>query len=112
MPFGDITAQTKVFKPRSPGVYSLSTVSFDMPSDEFRLKGATRGNTRSCSVSRVIQKDVTVGADIQRLGMSVSLQIQIPSNAAFTATMVDSAATDISEFLTSDTVSRLLQGEV
>jgi len=112
MPFGDITAQTKVYKPRSPGIYSLSTVSFDQPGDEFRLKGATRGNTRSCSVTRIVQKDITVGSDIQRLGMSVSLQIQIPSNAAFTATMVDSAAADISEFLSSDTISRLLQGEV
>lgn len=112
MPYGNITAQTKVYQPRSPGIYSLTGVSFDQPSDEFRLKGATKGATRTASVTRVVQKDVTVGSDVSRLGMSVSLQIQIPSNAAFTSSMVDSAAVDISEFLTPETVSRLLQGEV
>lgn len=112
MPFGNITAQTKVYEPRSPGIYSLAGLSFEQPGDEFRLKGATRGDIRTCSVTRVIQKDVTLGAELKRLGLVVSLQIQIPSVPSFTSAMADSAATDISEFITSGNVSRLLQGEI
>lgn len=113
MPFGSITAQTKVYEPRSPGVYSLQGVTFDQPADEFRLRGSTKGGSnRTATITRVVQKDVVVGSDTQRLGMTVSLQIQTPSNPAFTAAMADSAAQDISEFLTAQTVSRLLQGEI
>lgn len=112
MPFGSITAQTKVYEPRSPGIYSLAGLSFEQPGDEFRLKGATKGEIRSCSVTRVVQKDVTLGSELKRLGMTVSLQIQIPSNSSFTSAMADSAVADISEFITALSVSRLLQGEV
>lgn len=112
MPFGTITAQTKLFEPRSPGIYSLAGLSFEQPGDEFRLKGATRGETRTCSVTRVVQKDITIGTELKRLGMVVSIQISIPSYTAFTSAMVDSAAADLSEFITPSSVSRLLQGEI
>lgn len=111
MPFGTITVNTKSYDPRSVGVYSLSTLSFGNPADEFRLKGATIGKDglyRS-SVIRLFEKDVVVSGSTVRKAMLVNLGIQTSTD--FTAAEIDSRILDISEFVSSATLTRLLAGE-
>jgi len=112
MPFGTITSGANSFEPRSPGIYSLSTVVFTDPKNEFRIRGASAsGKTRTTSVQRFVEKDITVAGVTTRLGNSVNLQVSIPEMSTLTATEVDALATDIATFLTAATISRLLQGE-
>lgn len=112
MPFGTITVNGSTFEPRQPGIYSLAGVTFDAPSNEIRLRGATISkNGGSATVTRYAAKDVVVGDDTIRKNCAVSLQIQVPSGTGFTAAEIDAMALDISEFLTTENVSRLLQGE-
>jgi hypothetical protein len=114
MPFGNITAQTIVYEPRTPGVYSRTGVTYDQPQNEFRIRGARppkAGQPISCSVTRVLQKDITVGSAIERRQASVNVTILTPPAGGFTAAEIDSLTADISEFLTAATFSRLAQGE-
>lgn len=114
MPFGTITAQTKSFEPRKPGYYVESTVTFGAPTNEFRLRSTgsadANGILRS-SITRVLEKDITVGATTSRKAIVVTLNVASPVSG-FTAAEADSLATDISEFVTAATVTRLLSGEV
>lgn len=112
MPFGTITVNTKSFEPRTPGTYVLSTVSFGQPSNEFRLRGATIGKDglMRASIVRVLEKDVTVGSDIVRKQALVSTNIVTPASD-FTAAELDALLSDSSEFVSSATLSRLMQGE-
>lgn len=112
MPFGTITSQTKNYEPRSPGVYSESTVSFGSPSNEYRISGASVGRDKllRANIVRVLEKDYTVGGVTERRRLTVALSITSPS-AAFTSAEIDSLAEDISVFLTASTVTRLMQGE-
>lgn len=113
MPFGSITVNTKTYEPRQPGFYSLSTAVFGDPLNEFRVRGASSsskdGILRS-SVTRVFEKDVTVGSDTMRKQCVVTISIASPT-AGFTGAEIDGLASDISEFLTASTISRLMQGE-
>lgn len=113
MPFGTITSQTVNYVPRSPGIYQKSTVTFGNPTDEFRIRPASAagkdGNYRA-AITRVLEKNITVGASTVKKAAVITLSINIP-NTGFSAEEVDSMATDISTFITADTVSRILQGE-
>jgi hypothetical protein len=113
MPFGTITVNTVNYEPRTPGIYVKSGVTFDQPTDEFRIRGASssKSNVVSSTVTRVLQKDITVGATTERRNVTVSLNVVLPSLGGFTAAEIDGMASDISEFLTTTTISRLLQGE-
>lgn len=111
MPFGNITAQTLTYAPRVPGMYSLSTLAFGDPSNQFVVRGAqANAEPLRASVSRVLQKDVTVGGDTVRKSATVTISIVTPSTD-FTATEMDSLVVDINEFLTVDTLTRMFMGE-
>lgn len=112
MPFGTITAQTLTYEPRTPGTYVRSTVTFGSPSNEFRIRGGTvsKDGLIRTSISRVLEKDVTVGSQVVRRSVTLTCSIVTPS-ADFTAAEIDSLFTDVSEFITATTVSRMLQGE-
>lgn len=114
MPFGTIVSGSNNFEPRSPGVYSLSTVAFGDPSNEFRLRGSSgvnKSGNQSASITRYVQKDVTVGGDTVRKNAFVTLNITMPSGTSLTATEIDNLIADISTFATSATITRLLMGE-
>jgi len=113
MPFGTITSNSKTFEPRNPGVYSESSTDFASPQNEYRLRGGSTRKDKSLTagVTRVMQKDVSVGVLTTRQQAIVSLSITIPGGPAFTPADIDSMALDISNFIAPDTVSRLLQGE-
>lgn len=112
MPFGVITVNTKSFEPRTPGNYSLSTVTFGQPANEFQIRGATIGKDGllRASVSRILEKDVTVaGATVRKRALVVT-NIIVPSSD-FTAAELDTMLSDSSEFITGPTLTRVLQGE-
>lgn len=112
MPFGTITVNTKSYDPRSPGIYSLSTVAFGDPQNEFRIRGASSSKDELLrgSVTRILEKDVVVGSDTARKQCAVTLTIAVPYKG-YTGSDVDALASDISEFLTPGVITRLLQGE-
>lgn len=115
MPFGTITSQTVSYEPRQPGIYSKSGLSFDMPANEYRIKGAGRSSKSNqivtATVTRYLQKDVAVGTAMERRNCVATLSLQLPAGGGFTATELNSLVEDISSFITDATVSRLLQGE-
>lgn len=111
MPFGNITAQTLTYQPRDDGHYVLSTVAFGNPDNSFIIRPAVaKSNPLRGSVSRVLQKDVTVSGATTRKTATVTLAIVSP-DADFTATELASLKTDINEFLTSTNLTRMLMGE-
>lgn len=112
MAFGSITANTKTYELRSPSVYVLNTLAFGDPTNEFRLRGGSKSkdNTLNAGVIRYLQKDVTVAGATVRKSCTVSLSITMPESG-ITASEIDACISDISEFLTASTLSRLLQGE-
>jgi len=111
MPFGTITVNTKSYAPRSEGLYALSTLTFGQPRNEFRIKGGTIGKDGAyrANVLRVLEKDVTVNGSPLRKGCVIQLSITAPTD--FTVGDIDGLASDISEFMTSDTITRMLAGE-
>lgn len=112
MPFGTITVGASTYDPRTPGTYSKTGVTYDQPSNEFRIRGASFGKVSgSASVQRFMQKDVTVGGALERRSCTVTLQISIPKLGGFSPVELDDLATDIATFISTNTVSRLLQGE-
>jgi len=115
MPYGTITGSIsgQTFEPRSPGVYALSTLTFADPQNEFRITGASvkRDGSLSGSITRVLQKDVVVGNSSVRKGGFVTLNVSIPNDGSITAEEVDTLTADISLFVTSGNMSRLLQRE-
>lgn len=112
MPFGTITANTKSYEPRMPGVYVLSTVVFGQPTNEFRIKGASlsKDGLLRASVIRVLEKDVVVSGTTVRKQCSFAGSFVTPVSD-FTAAELDSLASDLDVFITSATLSRLMQGE-
>lgn len=112
MPFGTITVNSATYEPRQPGIYSKSGLTFDAPSNELRIRGASRsGKVLSAGVTKVLQKDVSTPSGTVRKTLPVTLSFQLEPDSSFTAADIDSAAIDISEFLTPATISRMLQGE-
>lgn len=111
MPFGNIIAQALTYAPRGVGTYIRSTLGFGDPNNAFIVRGANRSSDPlRASVSRVLQKDVVIGNETVRKSATVTLSIVTPSTG-FTATEMDSLATDLSEFITAETVTRLFMGE-
>lgn len=111
MPYGTISSQSVDYAPRSPGSYVKSTNSFGQPDNSFVIRAATpKSDPLRASVSRILQKDVVVGSDTKRKTATVTLSIVVPS-ADFTATEIDSMALDLSNFISTDTITRLFMGE-
>lgn len=113
-PISTTVGGAKTWNESGPGVYAESTVLFGQPKSYLKI---TRGTPNSktglttCSMSRVLEKDVTINGVLSRKLMSVTLQISIPTITDFTVANVDDAAGIISEFLTATTLDRILKGE-
>lgn len=117
MPFGNITANTVTYEPRRPGVYQKAALAVGAPADEFRLSGAStnrKSKVVSVAVTRIKQKDfMPVGATMPvREDAIVTVNIQLPNSGSFTATEADALVSDINEFLTAATFTRLAAGEI
>jgi hypothetical protein len=113
MPFGTISVNSKTFNQQGEGRYGLSTLTFGDPANYFTVKGGQLNKDRTTvtgAVSRVLQKDVTIGSATQRLNASVQLVISVPKQG-FTSTEVDDLTSDINAFVTGAILDRLLSGE-
>jgi hypothetical protein len=106
-----ITAQTKSYVERDDSHYVESTLSFGAPDNSFIIRGANpKSNPVRASVSRVLQKDVTVDGSTTRKSATVTIGIVTPLTD-FTSAELDSLVTDIAEFITASTISELLMGK-
>jgi hypothetical protein len=114
MPYGTITgSDLTTYAPRQPGYYVKSDLTYADPANEFRITGASpnKGGSLSGAVTRLLQKDVEVNGKTSRQAALVSLSISVPQEGHFTAAELDVLVADISEFLSPEHLSRLLQGE-
>lgn len=112
MSFHPISVSTKTWNEVSPGRYMDSLVTFGSPSNYIQISGGKRNSKTgltTASVSRVFQKDITVGGVTTRKSCSVQLVMQTPDG--FTTAEIDSMALTISDFLATATLERILQGE-
>lgn len=113
MAFPPITVNTRTFNQSSDGRYVLSTVTFGTPSNYIQIKGGSLSKDRkliTAAITRVLEKDVTVGTTVQRRSASVQCIIQVPATG-FTSAELDAMASDISEFITVANLDRVLSGE-
>jgi len=114
MAFNTITLGSRIFNSIGTGTYNLSTSVFGNVMNAFRIvpgKKAGKTGPTSFSVTRLIEKDITIDGNTTptRKKLSVSLQAVVPDG--FTATDIDTATDDIASFLTAETVNRILLGE-
>lgn len=112
MAFGTISTNSKTFNSIGAGVYQLSTVLFGGPVNLFKVTGGKRTNAKaptSASVSRHLEKDITIGDKIERRKASVVLQITVP--AGFTPAEVAELNADMVGWMTDAILTRLLMGE-
>lgn len=112
MPFGTITAQTLDYASRGGGRYVRSNLAFGSPDNSFLIRPVTnlKADPIRAAVSRILQKDITVSGNTVRKTATVTLSFVVPSSD-FTATEVDSLTTDLSEFITSTTLTQLFMGD-
>lgn len=111
MPFGVLTLGSATFNPRKEGHYVESTVAFGDPNNYLVVRPVSfNKDVARIAISRVLEKDVTVGSAELRQMATVTMTINATVN--FTAAELDALAADLSSFITSDTLSRVLQGEI
>lgn len=114
MSFQTITAQTLLYKERSLGRYVRDGVGFADPVNEFRLRPALairKDGTLDITITRLLEKEEGVGQDVKVFQAVATLQVSVPKASSFTPTELDSLVADISEFVSSSTIDRMLQGE-
>jgi len=112
MAFSTITIGTQVFNSIGIGIYQLSTVVFGGASNLIKISGgkkASKSAPTNCSISRHLEKDITVGSVTTRQKCSVVLQIVVPEG--FTTDELDVLIADISTFAGPATLTRILMGE-
>lgn len=112
MSFHPITVSSKTWNEAGPGRYMDSAVTYGNPLNYIQVSGGTRNSktgTTSAAISRVQQKNVTVGSETFLRTASVQLVIQITDG--FTASEVDAMVLTISDFINVATLDRILLGE-
>lgn len=112
MSFHPVTVSTKTWNEVSPGRYMDSAVSFGQPQNYIQISGGKlnpKTGITTAAVSRIQQKDVTVGSTTTRNTASCQCVIQIP--VGFTTADIDALMLTLSDLVTTQFLERLLQGE-
>lgn len=112
MAFGTLTVGADTFNSVGPGEYMKSTVLFGQPADMFKLAPGKKANAKaptSFAVTKVLDKDFTVGTEVTRRRASVSVQINVPDG--FTMAEVDTMLLSVSDLCTQTFLTRLALGE-
>lgn len=112
MAFGTLTVGTDTFNSVGPGEYMKSTVLFGQPSDMFKLAPGKKANAKaptSFAVTRILDKDFTVGTEVTRRRCSVSVQVNVPDG--FTMNEVDLLLLSASDLCSVSFLTRLAMGE-
>lgn len=110
MSFASIVLTSGTYNERSPGKYYLSTVNFGEPSNEIRLRPNTNPKNPSFGITRTKQFVVTSGDKVERVNASITLTVNIPA-LGVPLQQVDGMVNDLSEFISAESLTRLLQGE-
>lgn len=110
MSYTPIVTTTATFVERAKGVYVKDTVLFGQPSNELRVRPNTQLKNPSMAIVRSKQVDVVSGSSTVRIGANVTMNISVPASG-FPVADIDAMVNEISEFVTSGILSRLLQGE-
>lgn len=103
---------TRTFNSTGGGQYMLSTVGLSDPKNGFKLTPGRKSSAASpisATVTRFVEKAITVNGTTSVKKMSVTIQYSVPDG--FTAAEVDAALEDISVWSDSSNVTRLLLGE-
>lgn len=113
MAFATIVLGTETYNSIGAGIYQLSTVPFGGAGKLVKLAPGSRSaktTTTTASVTRILEKDITVGTIVTRRKAVCTTQLVIPDGftAAEIATLMSSTGTG---FYTTANVDRLLQGE-
>lgn len=114
MPYGPITVNSKTFNQTTPGNYRLSTLGFNSPDDEIRVRGCKPINNKkavSGSITRVLGKTGTVNSAPVTESATISCQFNVPTGGVITAADVDAMALEVSELITAVFLNRFLAGE-
>lgn len=109
MSFSSIVTVTKTFLERAKGVYVNGAIAFGAPDDELRLRANVNKKNPSFGIIRSRQYDVVSGTSTTRVGCNITVNISAP--AGVPAADIDVMVSEIAEFVTPATLSRLLQGE-
>lgn len=112
MPFGPFTLTgNRTFSERRPGSYTLDGLTFADPQSSITVNPGTRSKDRKSVNATITRRTEKVKADGTSVSASVSTTISVPPDGSFTAAEVDTLLSDINEFSTPQSVSRILQGE-
>lgn len=113
MPFGTITAQTITYEPRKPGIYQKTGLALGAPANEYRISGASPKGLKDLvfSVTRVLDKDVTINGTIVRKRALHTQTTTVPSDSTFTSAELASLCVDGQVFGTAANIVRMASGE-
>lgn len=112
MAFGTLTIGALTYNSIGPGEYMLSTVAFGGPVDMIKISPGKKANSKaptSASITHVVEKDFTVGAEVIRRRRSVTVQHNVAEG--FLTSEVDASMLLLSDLTTPAFVTRLLLGE-
>jgi hypothetical protein len=112
MAFGTLLIGADTYNGAGPGEYVKSTVLFGQPTNAIKLAPGKRANAKApttFSVTRVLEKDVTVSDEVIRRRMTVNVQMNVPDG--FTMAEVDLAIGDIATLASDSFLTRLALGE-
>lgn len=111
MSFHPLVIDSRTYNQTGSGVYTNSTVSFGGLADSFKIAPGreAKGGQVNASISRHVEKNVTINGVPTKRRVSAVLQIQ--SDVGFTATEIDALIADISTFVVPANLDRILLGE-
>lgn len=113
MTFSTLTIASDTFTSVGPGMYSKSTVGLGDPANGIKIAPGKKANARApvtAAVTRYQEKDVTLAGIVQRLRLSVNVQISVPSSG-FTSSEIDSLLSELNTLLTPEIITRIVLGE-
>lgn len=113
MAFNSLTLGAESYVSIGNGLYQLSTVPFGGAGKMIKLAPGNRSAktlVTTASVTRILEKDITVGTTVVRRKAVITSQLVIPDGftSAEVALLMSSTGTG---FFTTANVDRLLQGE-
>lgn len=112
MSFPSLTANGQTFLPTAPTEYHKTGSTFADPSDYVRLRaGAVRKDKAlSAGLTRIREKDVTLGSDVTRKGATASLNLVLPRDGSFTAADLSGMVSDLAALATETLLEQMMQG--
>lgn len=111
MSFHPITMDTKTWNESGPGRYMESTVTFGGPQNFLRISPGAPNKSGStlCTITRHLEKDVTVNSVTTRHYAKLVCTLEL--SAGMAVSDADLLLSNVAEFATPATLTRVLNGE-